>query len=331
MPTIGKRNDDPIDYLINRRFPLARHIAPMSLQHGSSTAVDRSAAKEAKAQADKYRQELSALPPTEVTRLVTEERRKEVDEIATRLLREEQERFFNKPSSAAPYDHYCKLAYWTLDECVALSLGKNPETVNWLSVKVYVQVSPFAKNYERLRTVVERAKWAKQLFDPVYPSNFLAWAKEIDFPICKDLLGRAVNAGISLTGWRDLYEKQKALTGEVERQYEEFANAATSQIESLRNELANLASGAPSLGGKPLGTRERESMLKLIIGLAYGGYGYVPNTKRTPTAAEISSDLAKLGLSLDQDTIRKFLREGGDLIDRELLSELMSKPNSPRR
>ena len=190
---------------------------------------------------------------------------------------------------------------------------------------------PFAKNYERRRTVVERAKWAKQLFDPVYPSIFLAWAKEINFSICEDLSGRAVNSGISLTGWRDLYEKQKALTEESRRQYEEFATAATSQIESLRDELTKLTAASSKREEKPLGARERESMLKMIIGLSCGVYGHIPDANRNTTAAEISSDLAKIGLSLDQDTIRKYLREGGELIDPERLTDVRSKPNSSKR
>jgi hypothetical protein len=108
------------------------------------------------------------------------------------------ERIFNLPSSAAPYDHYCKLAYWTLDECVALSLGKNPKIVNWKSLSPFIHVSPFAANYADLRKLTERAKWAKQLFDTVYPSIFLAWAKEIGFPVCDELQKQSINAGISL-------------------------------------------------------------------------------------------------------------------------------------
>jgi hypothetical protein len=40
---------------------------------------------------------------------------------------EEGERFFNRPHANADFDHWSKAAHWTLDEAIALSLGKAPE------------------------------------------------------------------------------------------------------------------------------------------------------------------------------------------------------------
>ncbi|MCB9983642.1 MAG: hypothetical protein H6861_08245 [Rhodospirillales bacterium] len=60
---------------------------------------------------------------------------------------------------------------------------------------------------------------------------------------------------------------------------------------------------------KPLSDRERSSLLKMIIGMAVKGYQYDPKAKRSPTAGEIVSDLQLLGISLDEDTARKWLKE----------------------
>lgn len=49
---------------------------------------------------------------------------------------------------SADFDHYCKMAYWTLDECVALSLGKDPKRVNWKVVQPHTDNSCFAFRYE---------------------------------------------------------------------------------------------------------------------------------------------------------------------------------------
>ncbi len=60
---------------------------------------------------------------------------------------------------------------------------------------------------------------------------------------------------------------------------------------------------------KSLSDKERSSLLKMIIGMAIEGYRYDPTAKRGPTASEIASDLQLLGISLDEDTIRRWLKE----------------------
>lgn len=56
------------------------------------------------------------------------------------------------------------------------------------------------------------------------------------------------------------------------------------------------------------GTRERDTLLKLIIGMAVGGYGFKPQDARSKVPSEIASDVNKLGLSLTDDTVRKWLK-----------------------
>ncbi len=43
-------------------------------------------------------------------------------------------------------------------------------------------------------------------------------------------------------------------------------------------------------------------------------YKYDPRASRNEAVAEIASDLAKLGVALDVDTVRKRLREGAELL-----------------
>ena len=60
---------------------------------------------------------------------------------------------------------------------------------------------------------------------------------------------------------------------------------------------------------KPLSEKERASLLKIVIGMAVKGYEYNPNASRNTTAKDISSDLQLLGISIDEDTVRKWLKE----------------------
>ncbi|HEV7928814.1 MAG TPA: hypothetical protein VGP12_01640 [Nitrosospira sp.] len=52
---------------------------------------------------------------------------------------------------------------------------------------------------------------------------------------------------------------------------------------------------------------ERNSLLKLVIAMAIGGYRYDPVAPQNNTVSEITKDLEELGISLSDDTVRKYL------------------------
>jgi hypothetical protein len=65
---------------------------------------------------------------------------------------------------------------------------------------------------------------------------------------------------------------------------------------------------------KGLSKRERDTLLKLVIGMAIEGYCYDPTATRNEAPAEISGDLAKLGIEVTDDTVRKWLREAATTV-----------------
>jgi hypothetical protein len=124
-----------------------------------------------------YRAELAALSYEEIVERYNTEKQREFQQAVAKAEREEQEQFYNKPHATADFGHWSKLAHWTLDEAVALSFGKAPEVVNWPTISKYLQISSFAVQYGRRRELTLRAVPWKQLYDPVLPAFFLAWAK----------------------------------------------------------------------------------------------------------------------------------------------------------
>ncbi len=66
---------------------------------------------------------------------------------------------------------------------------------------------------------------------------------------------------------------------------------------------------AATSADKPLGKRERESMLKMIAAMATGGYAHNPAAQRSETVKEIVEDLQRQGVSLSDDTVRRYLTE----------------------
>ncbi len=58
-------------------------------------------------------------------------------------------------------------------------------------------------------------------------------------------------------------------------------------------------------------------MLKLLIGMAVSKYKYDPRANRNQATSAIADDLAKLGIPLDLDTVRKWLGEAADYLPPE--------------
>lgn len=69
---------------------------------------------------------------------------------------------------------------------------------------------------------------------------------------------------------------------------------------------------------KPLHTKERETLLKMIIGMAIDAYGYDPKTNRSPIPREIADILTEKEMPLDPDTVRKWLKEAAELLPQSL-------------
>lgn len=73
---------------------------------------------------------------------------------------------------------------------------------------------------------------------------------------------------------------------------------------------------------KPLGTTERATLLKLVIGMAIKGYNHDPAASKSTSPKEIADDLAALGMTITDDTVRKYLKQAA-------LTVLPTKPPQP--
>lgn len=86
------------------------------------------------------------------------------------------------------------------------------------------------------------------------------------------------------------------------------------RIDELEKQIRTLDRSKTLHLEKPLHTKERETLLKLIIGMAVDGYGYIPTATRSPIPRELTDALAGQGISIDQDTVRKWLKNASDFM-----------------
>jgi hypothetical protein len=231
---------------------------------------------------------------------------------------EEQLRFFNRPHAKADLTHWSKASYWTLDEAIALSFGKAPEVVTWKRVKEYCGSpqcpgSSFAVKYGRVRDLALRAKASKQLDDPVLPNSFLAWARRMEIEVPGELIEQVEKRGNVIADWKDLYDKLKEQVDKLVEERDKIASICKTVIQE-RDELnQKLEATLPTASDASLRQSERDSLLKMVLGMAMAAYGYKPGAPRNTVTGDkrrsISAGLQQLGLTLDADTVRKFIKE----------------------
>lgn len=101
--------------------------------------------------------------------------------------------------------------------------------------------------------------------------------------------------------------KEQGLTGYIHPA--DWDSFVQSEIKNKKgNEMKN--DDAPA---KQANAKEIESLLKLVIAMAIKGYRFDPK-KRSSIPREIVSDVEQVGLSIDEDTVRKWLKQGVELL-----------------
>lgn len=305
-----KTRADIIQYLMGRKFPFWKSIlAGQSLSSGGSlTANDKRSAVRA------YEAELQSMPDATLRELQARELEKERQQAQIRADQEEKARFFNQPSAVADYSYWAKASFWTLDEAVALALGKNPEKVNPSTLAPYQNLSAFPQKFQRLKNLAVRAKSVGKLFDPVFPSIFLNWAMENEIEIPQKMR-EEVSKVTQMQTWQEISKKQtevieklQAVIARLKAELEQ-ARTATAAPETVSSEPPTQAVE------KPQSPVERDNMLKVILAISMDAYGHDPAAKRSTATNDIQTALHTAGLNLSDDTIRRFIKQAEERLD----------------
>jgi hypothetical protein len=334
---VPENHREHIQFLVRRKYPasgVSRAPAPpSSFSSGSYVATMSSYAPEKdsrRAEIAKYAAQLSLMPSDEFTAFYELETAKFYEEESTRLQAIENARFFNLPYANADFDHWSRAAYWTLEEAVALSFGKNPEIVTWATIARWQNESGFALQFSRMLDLARRAVPWQQLFDPVSPGIFIGWARRNEIAFPQALEDAVRSRGNHIIDWKKTHDDLKKLYDaslaelaetrrhdlEVVRRVAAQRDDAMGQLDALTRAAVTGVSSDAALAPREgkISTREKDSLLRLVIGMAVKGYAYDPQLKRSERIVEIASDLEKTGVPLDADTVRKWLKAGAELL-----------------
>jgi hypothetical protein len=326
------KRDETISFLLRRKYPAYKLLA------AKNNANPGSVSQKVLSEGAAYEAELRALSLTDLEELRRSEEIKSAAAERSRAEAHEQQLFFNKPSAEVDVEHWAAMAMWSLEEAIPLTFGKDPNVVQWESISAFTRTSPFAVAFERRRQIVLRAKAAQVLSDPTSPGAFITWAKRNNIPFPAELETKLSTRGEFIGDWQTLYDRLKEGFDELNRRHADLLKShkeliasrselieiakdksemiATLQADraALEERMSTLQAARQESEPKELKTRERDSALKLIIGMAVEVYRYNPKANRNEATREIAADLEKVGVPLDQDTVRKWLTEAKDLL-----------------
>ena len=300
------------------------------------------------ADAETFRKLLLSQSEEAVRALFRERLQELAPEADAAILDREASLFFNQPSALPNYAYWGRMAVWSIAEATALVLGRDPSVVNWQTFEAEgVAATSFAVKYRSIGDLIHRSVIAGLLDNPLEPSLFLAWStrmqlfppqelvseiekvrgQQIDWRVSywrlSDVHQQALNDN---QAWSDAYAEQADRLEEAERALRKLQDFAmqtlqrvaaervehSQEIDELRAELGD------ALESKALDPRERDSVSKIVAGIALAKYGHKPSARRTETVANIMHDLDHAGVSVSDETIRKLLKRGVELLPPEV-------------
>jgi hypothetical protein len=212
-----------------------------------------------------------------------------------------------RPRPTVDFDFWIRAPYWTVNEVAALLLGLEPskDGTSWTVTECL--------RYIRIRDLLGRAQALNQLPETGPPMDFIEWVEAADFVIPNGLKAAIEARPSKRPDWKTLYRDLKI-------DYDKVKDNDQQLIEDLREHIAKLeadlqaANEALRVNRERGFARERETLLKLVIGMAVVGYRYDPIQFPNKVHSEIANDLKSAGVALDDDTVRKWLKKAAELL-----------------
>lgn len=131
-----------------------------------------------------------------------------------------------------------------------------------------------------------------------------------------DEVERKNHAAINADTFRALQADREAKNMEL-REINKRLEEVISERDAIKGCLEKMTA-ASQAATKNLTSVERQAMLRIIIGMAIDAYDYNPSIKRNQATGDkstsISAALERSGISINSDTVRKYLTEAKDFI-----------------
>lgn len=248
-----------------------------------------------------YREELGLLTDERLNELYKLEKQ-EIDDLHNQEIAKIENDLFHQDKMNADYAHWIKADYWTVEECLALTFGKNPNIINYryVSENRYCEanlgcvMTEFVKRYDKLLNLVERS----------IESGFLKTIQTY---------GKALNTEkrrilpLQYISWAQ--SKSTALPKELEAiaskkiDYQDIAVKAMEANISFQDKCANLEAENKSLK-EELKQKEDQRVIKTLYKILCGLIAKHYSDKTSRVSKIQTTLLNEAGIDLDEKTIR---------------------------
>ncbi len=310
----GLSETNPKQFLIEHRFPTLKALRANSVNvDGFNFSKTQKIRQNIEKDAAKYQAELDELTYVEILSKVKEAKAEIAKKNQQAAEEREKNQYFNKPSALADFQYWAKMSFWSLEECTVLSFGRSPDIVKISNVESQRQYSPFVKELLDTHRLVKRATSMNQLAKSNIPGFFVAWAKRNNISIPQELADAVVAHGHQIADWKTGYEESVKHLQELQS----LSDKQNKQIEMLLQKINEMKANQQtkrSVSKANLHPRTRDNLLRLIIVMAVDGYSYDPKAAKSPTHKDLEGFADQLGISLSDDTIRKYLKQAAELL-----------------
>jgi hypothetical protein len=180
-------------------------------------------------------------------------------------------------SQNTDFAYWSRMSFWTIEQSTALLIGADPDAILEGSSLTASCPAGTRERYQKIFRLLNSHVRMSGIGSNLSPTEIIEWALHANVNPPKALVDAVRAQGPTLI------ETRTAARGGAE-------------YEALKQE-------------KPLGERERSTLLRIIIGMAIRGYSYDPEAARSDIPKAITDDLSELGLECSGQTVREKLKE----------------------
>lgn len=239
--------------------------------------------------------------------------------------------FWEEPQTKAEFEYWTKMPTWSLEEIVALSLGKCPYFVSSDKFVHGTRGTDFSTAYFSRLEIVQRHYADGELSERTRPTRVVEWALEYDFPMPKELVERVQqmelrrmekrNTQFGTIGAETIQHIASVQNPVVDGVTEESnATSKPSDTPDLPIEGPDLPSTskeseAVDPNEQPLHPKHRKTLLTLIGVMVLKSYRYKIGSDLGALTHTLESQLIDLGIQMHKDTIRNYVRSALAMVE----------------
>jgi hypothetical protein len=165
-------------------------------------------------------------------------------------------------------EYWGRRAFWSIDECLALVLKRDPDKLREFNLDEVIQIASFGRDLVDMRERIEAAMKDGQL-SRIRPIVFLTWARGQGVQLRYALEKEIEACEVDVDSLRDHHERVRQENRRLRYEIDRLKGSA-------------LQKGQKEKASQDLTPRERSSLLKMVIAMAITKYGYDRYKKTRP-------------------------------------------------